>query len=307
MNLRRKQPPDSLYMLLDTMSNAFGGIILLAVLVSLLTNKNVQQRRPADTQEMLHRRLAIAEAELQRSLELSTSLNAKAQDAGHKSQIALLAQRKQLQDTLQQARDEATSGTKELDSAMASDAAVRLEGLNAELARMQAQRLQLQNSKAATAENINRLNERIKGLQQQVANAINNSQRILRLPKERETDKRPFYIIVQYGRFYPCRRGDLTQNEDTIAWTSRGDSEIARPMASAGYGSSEAWKLRELLGRVPPDLFYIAFITFEDSFAEFNLAKNVAVAAHFTYGWEPFRNQDGPVAFGSSGHRPKPQ
>ena len=39
MNLRRKQPPDSLYMLLDTMCNAFGGIILLAVLVTLLTSK----------------------------------------------------------------------------------------------------------------------------------------------------------------------------------------------------------------------------------------------------------------------------
>ena len=39
MNLRRKTPPDSLYLLLDTLCNAFGGIILLAVLVVLLTTK----------------------------------------------------------------------------------------------------------------------------------------------------------------------------------------------------------------------------------------------------------------------------
>jgi hypothetical protein len=25
------------------------------------------------------------------------------------------------------------------------------------------------------------------------------------------------------------------------------------------------------------------------------------------YGWDPFRNQDGPVSFGPVGHTPKPQ
>ena len=49
MNLRRKRPPDSLYMLLDTMCNAFGGIILLAVLVTLLTSNERQIRAAAST------------------------------------------------------------------------------------------------------------------------------------------------------------------------------------------------------------------------------------------------------------------
>jgi hypothetical protein len=34
MNLRQRKPQDSLDMLLDTMCNTFGGIILLAVLVT---------------------------------------------------------------------------------------------------------------------------------------------------------------------------------------------------------------------------------------------------------------------------------
>src|ERR1700677_1269637 len=76
MNLRRKTPPDSLYLLLDTLCNAFGGIILLAVLVVLLTSKErTQSGTSSDSQEMLQRRLALAETNLQLSLQLASSLN----------------------------------------------------------------------------------------------------------------------------------------------------------------------------------------------------------------------------------------
>ena len=79
MNLRRKSPADSLYLLLDTLCNAFGGIILLAVLVVLLTSKEKSQSATAsDSQEMLQRRLALAETNLQLSLQLAASLNTKA-------------------------------------------------------------------------------------------------------------------------------------------------------------------------------------------------------------------------------------
>lgn len=79
MNLRRKTPPDSLYLLLDTLCNAFGGIILLAVLVVLLTSKEKSQSATAsDSQEMLQRRLALSQTNLQQSLQLAASLNAKA-------------------------------------------------------------------------------------------------------------------------------------------------------------------------------------------------------------------------------------
>src|SRR5688500_11906818 len=40
MRRRRTQPPDSLDLLLDTITNAFGGILFLAILVVLLMQKN---------------------------------------------------------------------------------------------------------------------------------------------------------------------------------------------------------------------------------------------------------------------------
>src|SRR5580658_8133239 len=125
MNLRRKGPPDSLYMLLDTMCNTFGGIILLAVLVTLLTSTEKQSRAAVstDSQEMLQRRLALAKTNLQESLQLLASLQSKANGERWKAQVALLATRKELQNAIQHARDTVALNTRELDSANAADPA----------------------------------------------------------------------------------------------------------------------------------------------------------------------------------------
>src|SRR5665213_627557 len=99
MNLRRKGPPDSLYMLLDTMCDAFGGIILLAVLVVLLTNEEkIQNAKPSDSTQMMQRRVALAQTNLQQSLQLAASLHATASDDRWKNQVTLLSERQQLED-----------------------------------------------------------------------------------------------------------------------------------------------------------------------------------------------------------------
>ena len=309
MNLRRKRPADSLYMLLDTMCNAFGGIILLAVLVTLLTSKErgSQTETSHDTKEMLQRRLALAQTSLEHSLQLFASLQAKATDDRWRKQVALLATRKEVQEALQQIRDAVSQSSRELDTVGAADPAERLKFLNAQLAAAEARKLEQQNSLGAARENSKRLKQRLDSLQQQVAKIINESQRPLRLPKEHETGKRPFYVIVQYGRIYPCRNADLSRNESTITWSSRGESDTAKPIPDQGYSPADAAKLQALFNSLPKDLVYLAFCVFEDSFPEFNRAKGIAMTSGLAYGWDPFRNQDGPVSFGPIGHTPKPQ
>src|SRR5579885_1399653 len=132
MNLRRKQPPDSLYMLLDTMCNAFGGIILLAVLVTLLTSseRSGQQANASDSHELLDRRLALAKIELQNVQELSVALQGKAHDERYKKLLELIQTRKELQNSLDQAQDAIAEITRELNSTEVSDPADRLKSLN---------------------------------------------------------------------------------------------------------------------------------------------------------------------------------
>ena len=296
-------------MLLDTMCNAFGGIILLAVLVVLLTSKEKSQSATSsDTQEMLERRLALAEANQQQSLQLAASLRAKANDDSLKQQVTLLSTRNELQDTLKQTRDVVAQNSKELDTASAADPSERLKFLNAELTAAQARKLGVQNSLSAVDENIKRIKQRLADLARQMTAKLSDLQRPLRLPKEHETGKRVIYFIARYGHIYPCRDADLSRNERDISWTSKLDSAIAEPIPGKGLDPVVNPRgLETYFNNKSRDTVYVVFCVFEDSFPAFIRAKQLAVARGVAYGWEPFRYSDGPVAFGESGHTPKAQ
>jgi len=309
MNLRRKTPPDSLYLLLDTLCNAFGGIILLAVLVVLLTSKEkTQSSKAADSQEMLQRRLAIAQTDLQKSQQLAASLQAKANDERLKQQVELLSTRKDLQDAIQRSRETVAQNSKDLDTASAVDPSERVKFLNAQLAAAEAHKLEAKNSLAAADENTKRLKQRLADLERQVTTKLDELQRPLRLPKEHETGKRVIYIIARYGHIYLCRNFDLSRNETDIDWTTTLTGETAEPRRGQGIdptGSTAG--LINFFKNMSDDSVYVAFCVYEDSFPAFIRAKQLASDCGLAYGWEPFQISDGPVSFGAVGHTPKPQ
>ena len=309
MNLRRKTPADSLYLLLDTLCNAFGGIILLAVLVVLLTSKEKNESATSsDSQEMIQRRLAIAQTNYQQSLQLAVSLQDKVNDGRWKTQIVLLSSRKKLQEELQEMRAAIAQNSKELDVSSAVDPAERLKFLNSQLAATQARKLEKQNSLAAAEENGKRLKQRLEGLDKQASTIISESERQLRLPREYQTGKKVIYFIARYGRIYPCRNSDLSRNDTDINWKSILDSNTAEPIRGRGIDPLvNPEKLKLFLRNQSKDTIYFVFLVFEDAFPTFIRAKQIAVESGFAYGWEPYRNQDGPVSFSSSGHTPKPQ
>ena len=223
MKLRRKKPNDSLYMLLDTMCNAFGGIILLAVMVVLLTNQEKsREKSSSESQGMTVRRLAPGtNVNLDDSLRLESyrTLQSKAKDERWKQQMALLSTRKSLQDAIQGTHDQIEENTKNLETVNATDPADRLRFLNSELANQQVKKLGAQNSLEVAQQDIHRLKQRLDYMQQQVREKLTDLQRPLRLPMEHSTDKNVLYVIVQYGRIYPCRNSDLSQNTTDITWT----------------------------------------------------------------------------------------
>jgi hypothetical protein len=308
MSLRRRTPSDSLYLLLDTLCNAFGGIILLAVLVVLLTNKERSlDSNPSESSELLQRRLKLAQNDLQKAEELFQSLQKRVEDQRWKAQIALVKDRKALQEELARTRDDANRASKELESANAADPAERLKFLNARLAEAQAFKLEARNRLAADQENVVRLHQRLQDLLGQVTTLTKEIERPVRLPIEHETGKKAIFLIARYGRIYSCRNPDLSINETEIVWTKAGESTTAEPIRGKGIDvilAPEAF--RRFLSSQSQDAVYLAFCVFEDSFPVFLRAKQIAADAGFAYGWEPFRSEEGPVVFGSQGHKPKP-
>lgn len=312
MNLRRQRPSDSLDMLLDTMCNTFGGIILLAVLVTLLTSRerHSSSTTASDTQEMLQRRLAMAQANLEKSLQLQGSLQFKANDERWKRQLSLLATRQRIQDEIKAIHELAAQSTKELEVTASTDPSERMKNLLAQLTAAQRRKLEAQNSLAASDENAARLHARLTSLQKQATDLVNDSQRQLRLPKEHETGKSVIYMIARYGRIYPCRNLDLSRNETDIEWSSTMSNEIAEPKQAQGKGIDSvvnAVKLKYYFTNLSANSVYVAFCVFEDSFPAFIRAKQLATESGLSYGWDPFQFSDGPVSFGTEGHRPKPQ
>ena len=309
MNLRRKRPNDSLDMLLDTMCNTFGGIILLAVLVTLLTSRerHGNAATASDTQEMLQRRVAMAQADLRHAIELQTSLQAKADDGRWKTQVSLLSTRQQIQDQFKTIRELAAQNAKEIDAAASVDPAERMKILNTQLAAAQVKKLEAQNSLAASKENSKRLNTRLAGLEKQATDLVNESQRHLRLPKEHETGKRVIYVIVRYGRIYTCRNADLSRNETRIEWTSTLTGEI-RSQARA----KELIKPRmlphsehtlETNQETPSIWLSVSSRTRSRPLSGPNSSRPRAA-------WPTDRipsGLPGPVAFSAVGHTPKPQ
>ena len=100
----------------------------------------------------------------------------------------------------------------------------------------------------------------------------------------------------------------MSRNESSITWTSSFSSETAEPIQGKGIDPApDAHGLESYFRSQTKESVYMAFCVFEDSFPAFIRAKQLAVASGLAYGWEPFRNQDGPVSFGEHGHTPNPQ
>ena len=295
-------------MLLDTMCNAFGGIILLAVLVVLLTSK-AKTQSTADSTKLLERRVALAQTNLQQSLQLAASLHAQAGDDRWKAQVSLLAERQQLEEELKAIREFAARNAEEIDANAGSDPSERMKKLDAQLTDAEVKKLEEQNKIDASKEEKKRVAAQLDVLEKKMDEVVKQSQRELRLPREHNTDRQAVYIIVLYGRIYFCHNADMTRNEVDIKWTDRGGVEYADARKGKGFDPvANAAQIRTYFTAQAHNSVYVVFITLPDSFPAFIQAKQLAVECGLPYGWLPWQvSLDGAVCFSTSGYTPSPQ
>lgn len=309
MSLRRQPAKDSLDLLLDTMSNVFGAIILMAVLVALLARQpNVADGNAPESSEILGRRVAQAALTLEKTKSLVTDLQG--QHAGFTNSPILkqIEERQFLLRRLEELRSQSRSASNRLDQQITADPAQRLMDLKAQLARALSEHAEASNRWETLQGNNLRLEERIAGIQSQFKQAQSDLTRTVRFPKEKASEKRVFNFIVQYGSVYPCRRLDQELNDSSITWKMEFGGLVANPIPRKGFEfPRDKAKFESILQALSKNSFYMAFYVFEDSFQAFNLAKKMAVSAGFEYGWKPFQTSESPLLFVTSGIRPPPQ
>jgi hypothetical protein len=275
MSRRRQHQPDSLELLLDTMCNAFGGIIMIALLIALLSRDASSETATDHIQRLLQsiEQQTTEAQQLQQRLKIS--------EPNTTAAFELLTQRDELRQRIEAARHMIRSNTTALAAIPQIDPA--------ETERLVAQ-LQSKTNDVQT-------------LQQQIEREMQARQRALRLPRERATGKKTYYFIVRFGRIYPVhamRDGRRELNTQTLDWRHAEGGETAVPKAGLGF---DVPTFTRLFAEIPSNTYSIHFIVYNDSFPMFLAARQVPVSRNYDTGWE-FLPEDRPIIFSSRGEAP---
>ena len=281
MRRRRAAPADSLELLLDTICNTFGGVLFIAILVSLLLrlSGNENAASPEDVVspeelETLADEWSVASAELASLRRMRASQNELMAHFAPEKTRALVGQRNafdaagdRLNEQVEQQR---------LENAQAS---IRIEQARQEIVAAE-KALDLEKQKQA------RLDEEIEQNRQARTREV-------RMPVVHAAGiKQEFGIIVRYGRMYLWHKYDQFGNRqglntDEFVVVEEGTDQITttpNPTAGIPLDSETAdARIRARLAQFRPRSSYPVIVLRPDSFGQFAALRNTLVAMGFEY------------------------
>jgi len=284
---REDEEGGSLDMLLDTLCNTFGGIILIALLLALSVNK--------------------------KSVELYDKL-VKTDD----NQSELIKEREQLKNSLLDLKDdhvdviedledeadrfrEEIEELKDLMDDLNSDASAVEELAKREkekVENLKEQEKMEEEERLSLEEEVSRL-ETILEHQELSQELKKKPYRKVSLPQQKDTKKKPLPVIVAHGKMYPLAKfgiGKTEKNEAGLTWNTAPDNQFRIEVDPAlgidpmndqlldGFLSS----VRDAPRKVRED-FFLNLWVFSDSesFGVFNKIRDEAVLRDLDYNWLP--------------------
>jgi hypothetical protein len=282
MNIRRRSLTDSLQLLVDTICNLFGSIVIISLLMALLS-KDAAPDATAGQSADIQRQIQQTQTDLEETRRFQSTILPNAEDTQRLALADKIAELKTLVSSnlalVQSNTAPATSTTAVAD--------IPVEDLLA--------------SKTA-------LETQLAALTNQLDRVRQANTRQLRLPRERATGKKTYYVICRFGKIYPVhifREGQRERNNHTITWDQ------------APYGGSTATPRRELgldpatslagFASIFTDLaaqtYAVHFLVYPDSFPAFLAARQIPLNRNYDTGWE-FYTEDRTVVFSSRGSAP---
>jgi hypothetical protein len=298
---------DSLDLLLDTLCNVFGGIILLACLIALFPSQSgnpFPARQPTEAQGLLlERRLAAADEELKGLQQLLDQPDHK----GRNQLSHLEGERKELQAILDNLREDKTEKNRLRDEmTLAPNPTVTLGPLRRELAQL---RLQIADTEALTEAAMAKkkaLLKRLNNLREEAGLAGSSQVQMLRFPRERSPTKKPTFLILKGGQVFPVYdfNGNLFSGLSKTV-EQNGDFSLR---AKRGQGLSPVTDLatvKKILQTCLRNDMYIIFLVFADSYDEFRSIKAMAVQSGIDYGLNTFGDHE-PIMFSDKGEAAPP-
>ena len=294
MKLRDDNTGDSLWLLLDTICNAFGGMLLVAILFALFSSQvhvdEIASRVATLNAELQERRISVA----QHDLELARQSNARLQALLAGSDLAARASLVTKLDELRADAEALHGKTTRLNASIADLGSTtqqipeeRLKELRAQFDLAKREKTDQENNLSASRQNLQRLQGRLTDLQNQTKAERQSHMARLRLPHENVQSKTPFPIIIRYNQIYFVHDPNHSFEHNTAALTFEPQlNEDIKVQPIQGHGV-DMRGAAQLLRGIPRENLYIVCWVYGDSFHTFNEFKRLIVDSGYEYGWSP--------------------
>ena len=300
---RRRAGDSSLELLLDTICNTFGGVLFLAILVSLLL-KSTRDRAMESSAAAPRTKPAISKAEVIRrtteASELAEEISRLDSALGHIQGFVKQFAKPGFDESLkklhdeQHRRNEAEARLTALLAAIAADqTATTTASAEAESARHRQATSKASAEQAAerlqSARQTNAALAKAAAILQLKVNEKNVVQSAGKAPRERDTDKLEVGLLLRYGRVYRIHThtdGGRTANTADFVVTEglTENSAKARPGGGIDISAADAnAKLKALLKNYPSDDWYVCMAVFPDSYDTFQILKSLLVENGYEY------------------------
>lgn len=305
MRKLRPKSEESLDLLLDTLCNVFGGIILISCLLALLTSSQPVRPKNEGTnsdgnERFLAERLAAATKE---RAGLQTILDQiKAQ--GNEDIQKLLVERDQLRATQNRLRQAAAKGL--VDDLSNNDPMEDLTKLRSEVKALDQKIIDGKARNQAAKLNERDLASKLQRLKTQIDEAESKRVEYVRFPKEHNVAKSSFSIILKYGEVFPVYRVDGGAFEGVTRVPLEPKTFSAIPKKSEGWDVVKHRNaILEMLASCKQGGYYIAIYVYPDSFATFRSFKDLILSTGLEYGFEIWPEHYKSI-FGPKGTSPSP-
>jgi hypothetical protein len=283
MNIRRRSLTDSMQLLVDTICNLFGSIIIISLLMAVLSKDSSPEAAARERASKISTEIRQTQTQLDEERRLQSNLTPP--DADEMRRLAIAGE------------------IAELKGVTASNLAA-IRSNSAPVIHPGAQQTfsieDLQSQKSA-------LQTDLADLTNQLARLKQSSTRQLRLPREHATGKKTYYFICRFGKIYPVhimREGQRELNTQTLDWRQTAAGESAVPRRELGFDPATGLQaFTRLFNEISGQLFSIHFLVYPDSFPAFLNARQIPLERNFDTGWE-FLTEDEPIVFSSRGEAP---
>lgn len=298
---------DSLELLLDTLCNVFGGIVLISCLLAIIPRQQMPPPLlPAQSaeKEMIERRIIAAEQEARR-LQAAIDRLAESTDP----ELAELQARRDSLKKLQEHLDTSIKERADLEFDEAKARALVAKGnkevLEERLAELRAQKFKTENILNATSDKIRFLEMRCKNLSEEAAKLAKGKVQAVRFPRERSAAALPFAIIIRHNAVYPLMIGRYMRPNPAIQKIPQtAESFQAKPIKGQGITlPKDDSDLDVTLKAMTDGKYYAALYLYPDSHSVFADLREALAKAGLKYGLE-FVGGEQELNFGPQGNSP---